>query len=182
MTSLPFSARFLPPWKSGSLPVFRVGSTPVEWGVYDTHMAESKSTVRQRNLRSEIMRKLGERCSNPDCRWHNDDGTRGCTDIRALQIDHVGGGGSMELRSGHGVGLAHLYRVRTDLKYSALAGTPSSYQLLCANCNWIKRHANGEARGADQHKRPARLRLALQVKGRPARRVKRTNAQLDIGV
>ena len=85
-------------------------------------MAESKSTIRQRNLRCEIVAKLGGRCSNPDCRWHNDDGTRGCTDIRALQIDHVGGGGSMELRAGHGVGLAHLYRVRLDLKYSALTG------------------------------------------------------------
>ena len=137
-------------------------------------MPESKSTIRQRNLRCEILAKLGGRCNNPDCRWHNDDGTRGCTDVRALQIDHVGGGGSTELRAGHGVGLAYLYHVREDLKYSALAGIPSDYQLLCANCNWIKRHTKREARGADQHKRPARLRRTLQVKGRPARRVRRT--------
>jgi hypothetical protein len=143
----------------------------LKWGVYDIHVAESKSTIRQRILRREIMATLGERCSNPDCGWHNDDGTQGCTDVRALQIDRVGGGGSTELRAGHGVGLAHLYRVRKDLKWSALAGISSDYQLLCANCNWIKRHTNGEARGADQHKRPARLRRALQVKGRPVRRV-----------
>jgi hypothetical protein len=43
--------------------------------------------------------------------------------------------------------------------------------LLCANCNWIKRHTNREARGADQHKQPARLRRALQVDGEPTRRV-----------
>ncbi len=29
----------------------------------------------------------------------------------------IGGGGSTELRAGHGVGLVHLYRVRMDLKY-----------------------------------------------------------------
>ncbi len=137
-------------------------------------MAESKSTIRQRKLRSEIVARLGERCSDPGCRWRNDDGTWGCTDVRALQIDHVRGGGSTELRAGHGVGLAHLYRVRTDLKYAALTGIPSAYQLLCANCNWIKRYGSrAEAGGADRHKRPARLRPALQVNGEPPRRVNR---------
>ena len=118
-------------------------------------MPESKSTTRQRILRLEILDKLGRRCASPDCRWHNDDGTSGCTDVRALQIDHVDGGGSTELQAGHGAGLAHLYRVRSD--------TTGRYQVLCANCNWIKRYMDREARGADQHKRPARLRPGLQV-------------------
>lgn len=135
-------------------------------------MPESKSTIRQRHLRLEILEKLGGRCKNPYCHWHNDDGTNGCTDARALQNDHVSGGGSTELRAGHGVGLAHLYRVLKDLKLSARAGIASQYQLLCANCNWIKRNTDGEARGADQHKRPARLRRALQVNGQPERRVR----------
>ena len=77
-----------------------------------------------------------------------------------MQLDHVDGGGVAELRASHGVGLANLYRVRRDLKYSALAATPSIYKLLCANCNWIKRHANRQAPGADRHKRPARLSFA----------------------
>jgi putative zinc finger protein len=136
-------------------------------------MPESKSTIRQRKLRIEILKKLGGRCNDPNCRWQNDDGTRGCTDCRALQIDHTDGGGSAELRAGHGVGLAHLYRVRDDLKWSALAGIPSRYQLLCANCNWIKRHEAKEARGSDQHKQPARLRRELQTKGGPPRRVRK---------
>jgi len=89
-----------------------------------------------------------------------------------LQIDHVRAGGSAELRAGHGVGLAHLYRVLKDLKYSALAGMSSQYQLLCANCNWIKRNKDKEARGADHHRLPARLRPALQVEGQPVRRVR----------
>lgn len=60
----------------------------------------------------------------------------GFTDVRALQVDHINGGGSqarktvsldsmhnMILRAGNGLGI---------------------YQLLCANCNWIKRHENNE--------------------------------------
>ena len=139
-------------------------------------MPESKSTLRQRILTSEIKAKLGGRCASPDCRWHNDDGTIGCTDVRALQIDHVQGGGSTELRAGHGAGLAHLYRVREALKWSELAGIQAPYQLLCANCNWIKRNMNKnkEAPGAQAHKRPACLRPGLQVKGRPTRRVRKT--------
>ena len=135
---------------------------------------EDKSTKQQRILTSEIKAQLGGRCASPDCRWHNDDGTIGCTDVRALQIDYKPGGHSTELRARHGAGLAGLYRVRKNLKQSAIAGIESLYQLLCANCNWIKRFENKEARGADQHKRPARLRPGLQVKGRPPRRIRKT--------
>jgi len=140
-------------------------------------MLESKSTKRQRELRLEIIEKLGGRCENPGCRWRNDDGTTGCTDVRALQIDHKRGGGSTERQTPHGGGLAYYSYVLTDLKYAAMTGRKSPYyQLLCANCNWIKRSKDKEARGADQHKRPARLRPGLQVKGHPVRRVtKRRN-------
>jgi hypothetical protein len=126
-------------------------------------MPESKSTSRQRKLRLENLEKYGARCASPDCRWVNEDGTKGCTDVRALQFDHVDGGGSSELKYGYGAGLAHLYRVKKD--------TTGRYQVLCANCNWIKRHADREARGVDQHKRPALLRAALQIEGQPLRRV-----------
>lgn len=133
-------------------------------------MPESASTRRQRTLRLEIVARLGGRCANPDCRWLNEDGTRGCTDVRALQIDHVAAGGSTELQAGHGAGLKHLYRVRND--------TTGRYQILCANCNWIKRHLSKEARGTDQHKQPARLRPELQLKGKPVRRVRGKEASI----
>lgn len=52
----------------------------------------------------------------------------GFDDIRALQIDHINGGGSQAVkRSGH----SHYYAVAR--------GETSGFQLLCANCNWIKR-------------------------------------------
>jgi hypothetical protein len=58
----------------------------------------------------------------------------GFTDSRALQIDHVHGGGAQELK-----------RIHTDMYYrKVLADTEGTYQLLCANCNWIKRHENNE--------------------------------------
>lgn len=59
----------------------------------------------------------------------------GFSDDRALQIDHVHGGGRKE-RSSSSAGM--LYR-------RVIASVPGeTYQLLCANCNWIKRHENQE--------------------------------------
>lgn len=60
----------------------------------------------------------------------------GFSDERALQIDHVDGGGGME---------------RAQIKsrsvfYRKVVEDQKGYQLLCANCNWIKRHENQEYR------------------------------------
>ena len=56
----------------------------------------------------------------------------GFSDMRALQIDHVHGGGTQE----------RLTRQHA-LVYSEILAKPieahMKYQLLCANCNWIKR-------------------------------------------
>lgn len=58
----------------------------------------------------------------------------GFDDVRALQIDHVNGGGSQE-------------RLKEDNRrmYVRIAGGDTEgYQVLCANCNWIKRSENNE--------------------------------------
>lgn len=54
----------------------------------------------------------------------------GFTDARALQVDHVAGGG-----------LKHIRAVPWRARYRHIIETvPNTiYQLLCANCNWIKR-------------------------------------------
>ncbi len=39
-------------------------------------------------LKNAVFEKLGGRCSNSRCMWVNEDGSRGCTDRRCLQIDH----------------------------------------------------------------------------------------------
>lgn len=87
---------------------------------------ESGNEVRRRQ-RSAAVAMLGSICAR--C---------GFDDIRALQIDHVNGGGAQETRrGGYQRMVARIARGMTE-----------GYQLLCANCNWIKRHENGEALGA----------------------------------
>lgn len=80
-------------------------------------------------LRESIIRKLGGKCSNPACQWLNADGSRGCTDVRCLQVDHVFNDGSKERKEFTQIALWN----------KILADTDGRYQLLCANCNWIKR-------------------------------------------
>ena len=76
-------------------------------------------------IRSEVLCLLGNKCVR--C---------GFSDIRALQIDHIYGCGNKERNS---------QRTSNQLKKGILSH-PEKYQLLCANCNWIKRHENGENR------------------------------------
>lgn len=85
-------------------------------------------------IRLEIVRLLGEKCSNPHCLVPN-----GCSDIRCLQIDHVNGGGRKELEKFNSRVLYYKF-VLEQIKYGS-----KDYQLLCANCNWIKKYENKES-------------------------------------
>jgi hypothetical protein len=75
--------------------------------------------------RKEIIDLLGGKCSR--C---------GFDDYRALQIDHVEGGGRKEIES---LKSSYLFHVIKEIK----AGS-KKYQCLCANCNWIKKWENKE--------------------------------------
>lgn len=64
----------------------------------------------------------------------------GFSDYRALQIDHVQGDGYKDRNSKGNSGHAYTY-------YKKIVEDPSvheRYQILCANCNWIKKHENKE--------------------------------------
>lgn len=63
----------------------------------------------------------------------------GFADARALQIDHVHGDGFTEKGERRRIGSMGGYYKR--VVEQAASGR---YQLLCANCNWIKRAENGE--------------------------------------
>lgn len=78
-----------------------------------------------KRLRAAVLQKLGGCC----CKC-------GFKDPRALQIDHIEGGGNQELGS----------IPRTQYLRKVISEAPGVYQLLCANCNWIKRWENGEHR------------------------------------
>lgn len=57
----------------------------------------------------------------------------GFSDYRALQVDHILGGGSIERREKSGIQL-----------WNHMIKNISKYQILCANCNWIKRYELNE--------------------------------------
>jgi len=83
----------------------------------------AKNKARTDALREQVHELLGGVC----CRCAFDD-------WRALQVDHINGGGRKD-------------RDRFDNREQFLKSVldnPSDYQLMCANCNWIKRHENRE--------------------------------------
>lgn len=136
----------------------------------------TKAGKRTRLLRLESIEILGRyrdrdgeirsdpRCKSPECRWHNDDGTIGCNDKRALQFDHRDGRGSEERKT---------RKVDGDRLYYEIRKHPERFQLLCANCNEIK--SKGEKQGARLHKQPQLVRRSQQIEGQPARRVRTKN-------
>ena len=80
-----------------------------------------------RAWRVTVLMLLGGKCSR--C---------GSNDSRALQVDHVHGDGKHERRGARWQrSIARL----TDVFARALRG---ELQVLCANCNWIKRSERGE--------------------------------------
>lgn len=73
--------------------------------------------------RLEILEKYGSKC-----------GRCGFDDYRVLQIDHVNGGGKNE----HGMIAKTIYYKKV------LNDKSGNYQILCANCNWIKKYEENE--------------------------------------
>ena len=62
----------------------------------------------------------------------------GITDIRVLQLDHINGGGKKDRKSNRStLKILRLHRDNLD-------SLKDKYQVLCANCNWIKKHENNE--------------------------------------
>ena len=79
-------------------------------------------------MRTFILKRLGNKC----CQC-------GFDDVRALQIDHINGGGRKE-RDKIG-STSSYYRMLRDLSDNEIY---EKYQLLCANCNMIKVTTNKE--------------------------------------
>lgn len=92
----------------------------------ETHLEKHREKARRylRKLREKVFEILGRVCRR--C---------GFSDIRALQIDHKYGGGCKETRS-----MSQSAFLKKVLK------RPELYQILCANCNWIKRFEKNEVR------------------------------------
>jgi len=80
-------------------------------------------SVYQKKLRMAVVEKLGGCCVK--C---------GFSDDRALQLDHINGGGKKD----------RIHRSWQVMYKEIISGKDTSIQLLCANCNWIKRFENRE--------------------------------------
>jgi len=89
-------------------------------------MNRARRTKYHANLRAKVIALLGGKCAK--CPF---------TDPRALQVDHINGGGAKERRT-KGT------RGNSGVNHKILSGQTEGYQLLCANCNWIKRIENKE--------------------------------------
>jgi hypothetical protein len=89
--------------------------------------------LRNQEVRRKILLRLGNKCSNPNCLVLN-----GCSDPRCLQIDHINGKGTYERR------ILGMYRFYAKLLKLDDVTLKRDYQLLCANCNWIKKYERNE--------------------------------------
>ncbi len=88
--------------------------------------------------RAVLVAELGGKCScSGDGCWH--DGPCGMDDRRCLQLDHINGDGAADRKR---LGRSHI----SGYYYSRLVEARQKIQLLCANCNWVKRVQNGEIR------------------------------------
>lgn len=80
--------------------------------------AAQRQRENRRAIREEILKKLGNKCQS--C---------GIDDIRLLQIDHKNGGGTQHRKKGN----HYSY-------YKSIRDNIEGYQILCPNCNWLKRY------------------------------------------
>jgi hypothetical protein len=104
------------------------------------YLSKNKDKVaKYRNkYRNEIIQLLGVKCANP----YNIDHTsfeRELDYIFCLQIDHTHGHGKIEIDSFSHDRKQYYKHILEEIKSGS-----KDYQLLCANCNWLKRHKNNE--------------------------------------
>jgi len=95
--------------------------------IWDSEVARQSSKAKTWNqkIRFQVIEILGGKCLH--C---------GFSDYRALQIDHVNGDSPTD---GRVTGSSYFKRVTESVKQNE-----NRYQLLCSNCNWIKRYEKKE--------------------------------------
>lgn len=91
---------------------------------------KAKSASRQISKKQKILENYGG-CECCRC---------GFSDLRALSIDHISSNGADHRKS--------IGKMATLKFYDYLIANdfPKGYQVLCMNCQWIKRHENNEFR------------------------------------
>lgn len=106
----------------------RVKKSKDKWALKNKEKTNEESRKYGARIRAELKAFLGNKCVK--CGYDKDQ--------RALQIDHINGGGSQEVKTMGGT----VMRMKFYNNNRALAR--KNLQILCANCNWIKRYENKE--------------------------------------
>lgn len=88
-------------------------------------MEQCRNTLKKKRIK--LIKLLGGKCVR--C---------GFTDIRALQLDHINGGGTKLTKGKYSTIISNYLKNIEECK--------KEIQILCANCNWIKRHENEECK------------------------------------
>jgi hypothetical protein len=96
---------------------------------YRAKARELQSAYRHK-WRWEIINILGNKCAK--CGYDN---------LGALQIDHINGKGKYHVRTFNGNRYSYYKHIYEDIKMGS-----KDYQILCANCNWLKRFERQEYR------------------------------------
>lgn len=99
----------------------------IDKNFYQRHRLDRirQSKEYQRKIRLDAINILGGKCVKCDF-----------SDFRALQIDHINGGGAKDKKI--------ITRHYSNAVMDSVRNKENKYQLLCANCNWIKRYTNNE--------------------------------------
>lgn len=111
----------------------RIGRMRIHGLKYRTKNKERLAQRRKELMaerRDKVYELLGDRCAK--CSF---------SDKRALQIDHVNGHGLRE-RSNPRISDSKYYYL---VVCKSVLNNENKYQMLCANCNWIKRYENKES-------------------------------------
>ena len=106
-----------------------------DWRADNREICNAYGRKHTAQTREKMFVLLGDRCVNPDCLISG-----GCRDKRALQFDHIDGFGNKDR--------ARFPNVRIQYKYylDHPDEAKQKLQVLCANCNWIKRFEKKENR------------------------------------
>lgn len=99
-----------------------------EWHLKNKERLNEIHRIRREDMRKEILKLLGNKCV-----------ICGYSGI-ALEIDHVKGGGCLERRHFHHD--SYYKHILEAIKIGS-----QEYQLLCANCNQIKKHLTPQENG-----------------------------------
>jgi ssDNA-binding Zn-finger/Zn-ribbon topoisomerase 1 len=104
----------------------------------------------RKKKRIELLLLLGGKCMK--CGFH---------DLRILQVDHINGNGYKE-RQESSSSYDYWYKILQKVKKGS-----KDYQLLCPNCNWIKRVEKREFGGG--HWSEENLKIKLEAKSEACR-------------